>query len=203
MFAANGNPMTVGGVGEAGPFSKVLFLPDLQVRFQQEGATISLPADASIFTVIIPGSPRGVFSFVFDGTFWIYEDATQADEAFFSASPLGISAAVSTNHADNWPMVATISHSGGVQEFLMLHFRLGHLYYTAMLRALQAGTWTCFQHSLQNIHLEQLPLVPPDEEQAPAHLERRPLRPATTWTPVPYGSENGEDEVHQPRALHR
>jgi hypothetical protein len=106
MFAANGNPMTVGGVGEAGPFSKVLFLPDLQVNLfsqkqvRQEGATTSLSADASIFTVIIPGPPRGVFAFVFDGTFWIYEDAAQADEAFFSASPLDISAAVSTGHVE-------------------------------------------------------------------------------------------------------
>jgi hypothetical protein len=88
MFAANGNRMAVGGIGKAGPFSRVLFLQDLQVNLfsqkqaRQDGGTISLSADASIFTVIIPGPPRGVFVFVFDGTFWIYEDAAPASPQF-------------------------------------------------------------------------------------------------------------------------
>ena len=37
---------------------------------------------------------------------------------------------------------------------------MGHLSYQAMLRALPAGTWTGFRHSIKNIHLEQLPRCP-------------------------------------------
>jgi hypothetical protein len=98
---------------------------------------------------------------VFDGTFWIWDDDSQFLGPAPTEQPLAvISAAEPTDHANNWPMAATISHSGAVHEFLMLHFRVGHLNYTAMLRALQAGTWTGFQHSLAHIHLEQLPPCP-------------------------------------------
>ena len=41
-----------------------------------------------------------------------------------------------------------VAHNGAVHEFLLLHFRMGHLSYQAMSRA------------LQNIHLEQLPRCP-------------------------------------------
>jgi hypothetical protein len=94
--------------------------------------------------VILP-SGRAL-NFVFDGTFWIWDDDSQClGPAQTEQSLAVIRAAEPTDHADHWPMAATISHSGAVHEFLMLHFRLGHLNYTAMLRAPQAGTWTGFQ----------------------------------------------------------
>jgi hypothetical protein len=99
--------------------------------------------------VVLP--PNRTLQFIFDGTFWIWDDDAQfllPDQ--MEQSLAVISAAEPTDHANHWPMAATISHSGAVHEFLMLHFRLGHLHYTAMLRALQAGTWTGFQHSLQS-----------------------------------------------------
>jgi hypothetical protein len=109
--------------------------------------------------VILPSNRA--LNFVFDGTFWIWDDDSQFLGPALTEQPLAvISAAEPTDHANNWQMAATISHSGAVHEFLMLHFRVGHLNYTAMLRALQAGTWTGFQHSLAHIHLEQLPRCP-------------------------------------------
>ena len=57
-------------------------------------------------------------------------------------------------------MLAVITHTGAVHEFLLLRFRLGHLNYNAMLRALQSGSWTGFHHSVKKIHLSQLPRCP-------------------------------------------
>jgi hypothetical protein len=160
MYAANGARMTIGGLGTAGPFSDVLFLPDLRVNLisrkqaMRDGSRITLSPDAQIFTVVLP--PNRTLKCIFDGTFWIWDDDSQFLRPDQMEQSLAvISAAEPTDHAD-WPMAATISHSGAVQEFLMLHFRLGHLNYTAMLRALQA-MHAGFQHSFQNIHLEQLP----------------------------------------------
>ena len=155
--------MNISGQGKAGPFEDVLCLPDLRINlFSQKQAMrqnshIALSADAKIFQVTLPNGRT--FEFVFDGTFWIWDDDAALDPPLeFSA------AAVSTNSNLGFPtlsqMAAPISHTGAVHEFLLLHFRVGHLNYTAMLRALQAGTWTGFQHSLQNIHLEQLPRCP-------------------------------------------
>ena len=54
--------------------------------------------------------------------------------------------------------VFAVTHTGAVHEFLLLHFRMGHLiYYNSMLRALYAGAWSGFRHSLEHIRLEQLP----------------------------------------------
>jgi hypothetical protein len=165
MYALNGARMTIGGLGTAGPFSDVLFLPDLRVNLfsqkqaMRDSSRITLSPDAQIFTVVLP--PNRILEFIFDGTFWIWDDDSQFLRlAQMEQSLAVISAAEPTDHADHWSMAAIISHSGAVQQFLMLHFRFGHLNYTAMLQALQAGTWTGFQHSLQNMHLEQLPWCP-------------------------------------------
>jgi hypothetical protein len=161
MYAANRALMPSGGLGTAGPFSNVLFLPDLRVNlFSQkqavhDGWRILLSSDARVFTVILP-SGRAL-NFVFDGTFWIWDDDSQLLRPAQQEQALAIiSAAEPPDRPDNRQMAATISHSGAVHEFLMLHFRLGHLNYTAMLRALQVGTWTGFTHSPVYIHLEQL-----------------------------------------------
>jgi hypothetical protein len=120
---------------------------------------ILLSPDARVFTVILP--LNRALNFVFDGTFWIWDEDSQfLRPAQMEQSLDVISAAEPTDHADNWPLAATISHSGAVHEFLMLRIRLGHLNYTTMLRALQAGTWTGFHHSFAHIHLEQLPRCP-------------------------------------------
>jgi hypothetical protein len=84
-----------------------------------------------------------------------------------------ISAAEPTDNADHWPMAAIISHSGAVHEFLTLHFRLGNLNYTAMLRALQASRIS--QSPAQSPEYPPgaaaaVPRVPPHEEQAPADI---------------------------------
>lgn len=130
MFAANGNAMTVGGIGDAGPFSKVLFLPDLQITLfsqkqaMKEGASISLSADATIYSVLT--RTGATFCFVFDGTFWVFENATPTHNASFlsDSSVLFVSGPVICPNA-----VASISHSGAVHEFLLLHFRLGHMHF--------------------------------------------------------------------------
>jgi hypothetical protein len=156
MYAANGALMPIGGLGTAGPFSNVLFLPDLRVNLflqkqaMHDGWKITLSSDARDFTVVLP--PNRSLDFIFDGTFWIWDDAEQALAIISATEPPG--------RSDNRRMTATISHSGAVHEFLMLHFRLGHFNYTAMLRALQVGTWIGFTHSLVHIHLEQLPRCP-------------------------------------------
>jgi hypothetical protein len=60
MYAANGALMPIGGLGTAGPFSNVLFLPDLRVNlFSQkqamhDGWKIILSPDARVFTVVVP-----------------------------------------------------------------------------------------------------------------------------------------------------
>jgi hypothetical protein len=52
MYAANGARMTIGGLGTAGPFSDVLFLPDLRVNLfsqkqaMRDGSRITLSPDA-------------------------------------------------------------------------------------------------------------------------------------------------------------
>jgi hypothetical protein len=207
MYAANGARMTIGGLGSAGPFSDVLFLPDLRVNLlsqkqaMRDGSRITLSPDAKIFTVVLP--PNRILKFIFDGTFWIWDDDSQfLRPAQMEQSLAVISAAEPTDHADNWSMAATISYSGAVQEFLMLHFRLGHLNYTAMLRAPQAGTWTQSPEYPPGA-AAAMPCVPPDEEQASAYLERRPLRPASPRPAVPHGPQDGDDAFNQPRALHR
>jgi hypothetical protein len=76
----------------AGPFFNVLFLPELQINlFSQkqamhEGASITLSADAAIFTVRTRIPPGGVFCFSFDGTFWIYDEAAAALRALVSTN---------------------------------------------------------------------------------------------------------------------
>jgi hypothetical protein len=81
MYAANGALMPIGGLGTAGPFSNVLFLPDLSVNlFSQkqamhDGWKIILSPDARVFTVVVP--PNRVLDFIFDGTFWIWDDDSQ------------------------------------------------------------------------------------------------------------------------------
>jgi hypothetical protein len=108
-----------------------------------EGASITLSADAAIFTVWTRIPSGGVFCFSFDGTFWIYDEAAAAQRALVSTNSAAAPVAAQLLCLD---VAASISHSGAVHEFLLLHFRLGHLNYTAMLRALQAGTWTGFHH---------------------------------------------------------
>ena len=137
--------------------SNVLYLPDLQVNLfsqkqaMREGATITLSSDGSNFTVTpTTGSPM---DFKFGGTFWRWDDispntvSTSAVASPFFDSLLSLS-------------VSRVAHSGAMHEFLLLHFRMGHLSYQVMLRALQSGTWTGFQHSLKTIHLDQLPHCP-------------------------------------------
>jgi hypothetical protein len=172
MYAANGALMPIGELGTAGPFSNVLFLPDLRVNiFSQkqamhDGWKIILSSDARVFTVVVP--PNGVLDFIFDGTFWIWGDDSQLLRPTQSEQAVAIiSAAEPPGRSDNRRMAATNIHSGAVHAFLMLHFRLGHLKYTVMLRAMQVGTWTGFTHNLVHIHLS-VPCVPPHEEQAPA-----------------------------------
>jgi hypothetical protein len=162
MFAANGAPMVISGVGKAGPFEEVLFLPDLRINLfshkqaMRHGHRITLSSDGQIFTVTLPSART--LAFVFDGTFWIWDDEESRHSAHALVSPsLEISGTNLTPVAD---FAAPISHSGAVQEFLLLHFCIGHMNYTTMLRALQAGTWTGFRHSLQHIHLAQLPRCP-------------------------------------------
>jgi hypothetical protein len=73
MYAANGARMTIGGLGTAGPFSDVLFLPDLRVNLfsqkqaMRDGSRITLSPDAQIFTVVL--LPNRTLQFIFDGTF--------------------------------------------------------------------------------------------------------------------------------------
>jgi hypothetical protein len=78
MLAANGAPMNISGQGKAGPLEDVLCLPDLRINlFSQKQAMrqnshIALYADATIFKVTLPNGRT--FEFVFDGTFWIWDD---------------------------------------------------------------------------------------------------------------------------------
>ena len=58
------------------------------------------------------------------------------------------------------PSMLAVKHTGAVHEFLLLHFRLCHLNYNAMLWALQLGSWTGFRHCFNHIHLSQLPRCP-------------------------------------------
>jgi hypothetical protein len=115
MYAANGARMTIGGLGTAAPFSNVLFLSDLRVNLfsqkqaMRDGSRITLSPDAQIFTVVFP--PNRTFKFIFDGTFWIWDDDSQFSRPaqMMKQSLAVISAAEPTDHAVHWPMAATIS----------------------------------------------------------------------------------------------
>ena len=117
----------------------------------RQNSHIALSDDGQKFTVILPIAR--IIDFSSDGTFWIWDNnaALTQSRAFYVAahnpcrpdfphSGLPLSAEIQ--------FAALISYTGSVHEFLHLHFRVGHLNYTAILRALQAGTWTGFQHSL-------------------------------------------------------
>ena len=92
-------------------------------------------------------------NFTFDGTFWKWDDTL--------CNGLPTSAVVSSlSVPPPSQSVFAVTHTGAVHEFLLLHFRMGHLNYNAMLRALHAGSWSGFRHSLKHIYLEQLPKCP-------------------------------------------
>ena len=74
MYAANGAPMKVTGIGTAGTVPNVLYLPDLQANLfsqkqaMREGAKILLSNVGQVSTVTT--TDDRVVHFVYDGTFW-------------------------------------------------------------------------------------------------------------------------------------
>jgi hypothetical protein len=161
MYAANGAAMKIEGCGTAGSISRVLYLPELQANLfsqkqaKREGAKISLSTDGNIFTVV---TTEGLtMNFVFDGTFWIWKDA-------ISKEPSNAVVKSTTETVSQLPTLSLstsfFAHSGAVHQFLLLHFRIGHLNYDAMLRAIKTGAWTGFKHSIKNIHIKELPKCP-------------------------------------------
>ena len=136
------------GTGTAGSISNVLYLPDLQANLysqkqaMREGSSVTLSADGLTFTVTTLTGFK--MEFKFDGTFWIWDDVVQN-----TSSPVSDTTAPLSDQLPS-QSVFTVAHTGAVQEFLLLHFRMGHLSYQSMLRALQAGTWTGFNHSIKN-----------------------------------------------------
>jgi hypothetical protein len=155
MFAANGAPMPISGIGHAGPFDHVLFLPDLRINLfshkqaMRQGEGVKLSPNGQIFTVTL-GSGRKL-EFIFDSTFWIWDDdaAPQSSLALFPSCR-------DIPSTTGPQFTAPISHTGAEHEFLLLHFRVGHLNYTAMLRALgrasstvsRTFTWSNFLDAL-------------------------------------------------------
>ena len=135
MLAANDTSMSVCGTGVAGSISNVLYLLDLQANLysqkqaKREGASILLSDDGLVFTITTITGFKMEFKFY--GTFWVWDDVV------FNPSTSSVS--------DTVPIFLTqlpsqsafnVAHNGAVHEFLLLHFRMGHLSYQAMLRGL-------------------------------------------------------------------
>ena len=131
VYAANGAPINITGIGTAGT---VLYLPDLQVNlFSQkqairEGVIISLSSDGQVFTVTT--ADDRVMRFVFDGPFWKWNDMIPQ-----SVSPAFVSSTSAQTPFPTLlpsPSMLAVTHTGAVHEFLLLHFRLGNLNYDEM-----------------------------------------------------------------------
>ena len=96
--------------------------------------------------------------FVFDGTFWEWSDIIPQSVSPTFVSPTSAQTPFPTSLPS--PSMLAVTHAGAVHEFLLLHFRLGHLNYNAMLRALQSGSWTGFRHSVKKISSVSIATVP-------------------------------------------
>jgi hypothetical protein len=97
-----------------------------------------------------------ILDFITDGIFWIWDDnAALTPSRAFTVAALTPHIRIPLSAALQY--AAPISYTGAVHEFSPLHFHVGHLNYTAMQRALQAGALTSSQHSLKTTYLEQLP----------------------------------------------
>jgi hypothetical protein len=91
-------------------------------------------------------------------------------------------------------MTLRVAHSGTVHEFLLLHFRMGHIKYGHLLHGLKAGYWKGFQHNLNNIRLEDLPVCPIYKIRKMRHKSYSDIphlvQLIAPWSSLPHGYED-------------
>jgi hypothetical protein len=207
MYAANGTHMTIGGLGTAGPFSDVLFLPDLRVNLfsqtqaMRDGSRITLSPDAQILTVVLP--PNRTLKFIFGGS----GTTTRNSCALLRWSNLlllSVSRSLrTTSIIGRWLPPFRILVPSKIPD-ASLSIRPLELYgHAASTAGSYLNRFPAQSPKYPPGAAAAMPCVPPDEEQASVYLECRPLCPASPRPAVPHGPQDGEDAFNQPRALHR
>jgi hypothetical protein len=190
MLAANDTLVHIKHRGTTGTVSNVLIAHDFSKslyshkQLMREGGLATLSPNNQRYTITTNDiSPRTLY-FDFDGDFWIWHD----DYSFTSSES---TANIAVNRTSQ-PMTLRVTHSGAVHEFLLLHFRMGHINYGHFLYGLKAGYWKGFQHSLcySLRRLSCMPHLQEYKDEAQVLFGYSALGSIAPWASLSHGHED-------------